>query len=312
MRDDSANVNSGRRPPPWTGTELVLGVILAWIFWPAAAYAALKGLGVEHWYYGDNAAEMGKRLGLWVGTLAAPFQVLTYPLVFSAYSGTSLAQLGLTTRRFGRNLLAGAAALLLLTPVVFGIWKLLRLLYEGAGEHGIEQHALEIVAGQHLRCGEWAMLFFTAMIAAPLHEELTFRGVLQPWLAARRWGGHAALFGALVLALAPRGERLLAAWPEGTASVIEAATPALFVLALLPLYAVICLTGRTPLDAAIFGTALLFACIHTSVWPTPMPLFVLALGLGELAQRTRSLVGPVVLHSLFNGISCMQLLLMAA
>jgi hypothetical protein len=57
-----------------------------------------------------------------------------------------------------------------------------------------------------------------------------------------------------------------------------------------------------------YNTSLLFACIHTSVWPTPVPLFVLALGLGVLAQRTRSLVGPIVLHGLFNGISCVQLL----
>jgi membrane protease YdiL (CAAX protease family) len=35
-----------------------------------------------------------------------------------------------------------------------------------------------------------------------------------------------------------------------------------------------------------------------------VPLFVLALGLGTLAARTRSLVGPIVLHSLFNAASC--------
>jgi membrane protease YdiL (CAAX protease family) len=66
--------------------------------------------------------------------------------------------------------------------------------------------------------------------------------------------------------------------------------------------------SRTPVPPAIFGTSLLFACIHTSVWPTPVPLFVLALGLGVLAQRTQSLVGPIVLHGLFNGISCVLLL----
>lgn len=307
MRDDSANVNGGR-PVPWTGAEIGLCLFLAWLFWPAAVYAALKGLDVEHWYYGEDAAEVQKRLGLWVNALASPFQVLTYPLVFSALSGTRLDQLGLTTRRLIRNVLTGAAVLLVLAPVVFGFWQLVRLLYRGAGEQGIEQHALEILAQQQLHPSEWVMLFFTAMIAAPLHEELTFRGVLQPWLAARRWGGHAAMLGAFALTLSVRGERLLAAWPEGIFSILEAAAPALFVLALLPLYFVVWATSRTPLDPAIFGTSLLFACIHSSVWPTPIPLFVLALGLGELAQRTRSLVGPIVLHSLFNGISCVQLL----
>ncbi len=308
MRDDSGNVNGGR-PVPWTGAEIVFSVFLAWIFWPAAVYAALKGLDVEHWYYGADAQEVPRRLELWVGALAAPFQVLTYPLVFSAFSRTKLEQLGLTTQRIGRNLGAGVAVLLVLAPVVFGLWHLVRLLSRGAGEQGIEQHALEKLAQQALYPGEWVMLFFTAMLAAPLHEELTFRGVLQPWLAARRWGGHAAMLGAFALALAFRGERLLSAWPEGIYPTLEAASPALFVLALLPVYITVWATSRTPLDPALFGTSLLFACLHSSVWPTPIPLFVLALGLGELAQRTRSLIGPIVLHSLFNGISCIQLLL---
>ena len=117
------------------------------------------------------------------------------------------------------------------------------------------------------------------------------------------------MLGALILALALRGERLLAAWPEGVPPLMAAAAPALFVLALLPLYLLVWWFSRTPLAAAIFGTSLLFACIHTAVWPTPIPLFVLALGLGVLAQRTRSLIGPIVLHSLFNGVSCVQLLL---
>jgi membrane protease YdiL (CAAX protease family) len=310
MQDDSTNVNAGPKPAPWSAMEIVFSMFLAWFFWPATMYAALKGLGVDRWYYGDNAPELENRLRLWVGTLAVPFQALTYPLVFSAYSNTTLAQLGLTTRQLGRNVVRGAAALVLLGPLVFGIWALVRFLGEAAGEHGIEEHVLETLAHHELTWSEWLMLFFTAMIGAPLHEELTFRGVLQPWLAARRWGGHAAMLGALVLALAFRGERLLESWPEGVASIVDAGTPALFVLSLLPLYLIVWATSRTPLDPAIFGTSLLFACIHTSVWPTPMPLFVLALGLGELAQRTRSLVGPIVLHSLFNGISCVQLLLL--
>lgn len=307
MQDNRANVNS-ERPIPWLGTEIFLSVFLAWLFWPAAVFAVLKGLGFEHWYYGDDSAETSKRMGLWIGTLAAPLQVLTYPLVFSAFRRTTWEQFGLTTRRFGRNVLAGAMVLLCLAPLVFGIWQLIRWLYGGAGEHSIEQHPLEIIAEQQLHPSEWVMLFFTAMIGASVHEELTFRGVLQPWLASHRWGGHAAMLGALVLALLFRYERLFAAWPDDLAALLEAATPALFVLALLPIYLVVWATSRTPLDPALFGTALLFGYIHP-VWPTPIPLFVLALGLGMLAQRTRSLVGPIVMHSLFNGFSCVLLLL---
>ena len=59
---------------------------------------------------------------------------------------------------------------------------------------------------------------------------------------------------------------------------------------------------------AILGTSVLFAMIHAAVWPSPVALFVLALGLGWLKERTRSLVGPMVLHSLFNAVNCALLI----
>jgi membrane protease YdiL (CAAX protease family) len=60
---------------------------------------------------------------------------------------------------------------------------------------------------------------------------------------------------------------------------------------------------------ALFGTALLFAMRHANVWPTPIPLFVLALGLGYIAYRTRSLVPSILWHSLFNAVNFVPLLL---
>jgi len=289
--------------------EILCATYFVWLVWPATVYYVLTSVGVKSWYYGDDVPEMPLRLELWVRTFAFPLQVLTVPLIFSAFSGTRPDQLGLTTRRFGRNILAGLAGWLILTPPVFGVFQLLRYLSSHYGDHPVEQHNLETLGRQHLFPAEWLMLFFTAMAAAPILEELTFRGVLQPWLTARRWGGHAAMFGALVLAIVFRWPHWQEAWPEGFSSLAIAAIPALFVLALLPIYLLVWWRSRMPLAPAVFGTSLLFACIHASVWPTPVPLFVLSLGLGVLAHRSGSLVGPIVLHGLFNGISCVQLLL---
>jgi hypothetical protein len=66
--------------------------------------------------------------------------------------------------------------------------------------------------------------------------------------------------------------------------------------------------GRAPVGPAVFGTALLFGMLHVGVWPTPIALFVLGLGLGWLAWRTQSLVGPIVLHSLFNAVGSLRFL----
>lgn len=322
MEDKPISVNVPLRRAPWSAPEVFIGVLLVWLFWPALAQSTLQAIGFYRWYYGpefiaaakdENDASGDKkqaraRMSLWPSALAAPLQALTFPLLFAALSGTRPAQLGLTMRRFGRNTFYGVAGVLILTPIVFGIYALVRYLYAHFGGAGLEKHPLEVIAEQHLFPGEWVLLFFTAMLAAPLREELTFRGVLQPWLAMRPWGGHAAMLGALALTVIYRWDHLIASWSQPRA-LATAATPALFVLGLVPVYCWVWRISRTPAAPAIFGTSLLFACIHTAVWPTPVPLFVLALGLGALTQRSGNLVGPIVLHSLFNGVSCVQLLL---
>jgi membrane protease YdiL (CAAX protease family) len=325
MQEEVPSVNVPLRNAPWSASEILLGVFLVWFFWPALTQSTLQAIGFYHWYYGSEFVATAERedgdssdkrqalarMSLWPSALAAPLQALTFPLLLAAFGNTRPEQLGLTTRRFGRNVLSGAIGLLILAPIVFGIYSLIRYLYAREGG-GVEKHALEIIAQQRLYPSEWVLLFFTPMLAAPVREELTFRGVLQPWFAVRRWGGHAAMVGAFALTVAltfsSRQAQLVAAWPQPGA-VAASAMPVLFVLGTVPLYALVCWRSRTPVGPAIFGTSLLFACIHTAVWPTPVPLFVLSLGLGILAQRSGSLVGPMVLHSLFNGISCVQLLL---
>lgn len=60
---------------------------------------------------------------------------------------------------------------------------------------------------------------------------------------------------------------------------------------------------RSQVRLMLWGQAMLFAAFHSPVWPTPIPLLVLALGLGWLALRTNSLVAPIVVHMLFNAVA---------
>jgi membrane protease YdiL (CAAX protease family) len=90
-------------------------------------------------------------------------------------------------------------------------------------------------------------------------------------------------------------------------SLVIALQPAGFVMLMVPGYLLVRYFFRSQRGGAIYATALLFGSIHSN-WPTPVALFVLGLGLGWLAYRTQSLVGPMVLHMLFNGVACVTLL----
>ncbi len=60
---------------------------------------------------------------------------------------------------------------------------------------------------------------------------------------------------------------------------------------------------------ALYLNGLLFGAIHSSVWPSPIPLFPLGVGLAWVAYRTQSLVSSIVAHALFNGVACLFLFL---
>jgi len=61
------------------------------------------------------------------------------------------------------------------------------------------------------------------------------------------------------------------------------------------------LAKQVGIGGALVISSAVFAMVHMMTEPQAvMPLFVLALALGYVAYRTRSLVGPIVGHSLFN------------
>jgi membrane protease YdiL (CAAX protease family) len=150
---------------------------------------------------------------------------------------------------------------------------------------------------------EWALLGFSVMLAAPLWEELLFRGLLPALCRKLRGsGGHAAMTLALMAAMWLRRNEIAEALGKDFLTLLLAAMPVLFVVAMVPLYALVYWRSRTENGPVVFGTALLFAAVH-STWPTPVALFILALGLGWLAVWTRSLLAPIIVHALFNALS---------
>jgi membrane protease YdiL (CAAX protease family) len=364
------------RAVPWNGPEVILAFLAFW-GWPALWYHVLGALG---WRTGPPGLDL-----LRSQLLAFPCVVATILLLCRSASGTRPADLGLTVGRVGPDLLAAVIGAAVLTPLA-------NLLNIAAAQllSEAEPHPLQRLAEGSASPAVWVMLVASATVAAPVMEELLFRGLLLGWLEKQPSYGPVVLGLALAFALthgwtrersvgeketwykrqdaaeqeftgtlralgegaerhyeltvegkpevhrvSPGPEEDLltpfdgrqvhlvgkvvgeAVWP-GRITVLdppwpERPAPVVFVLLMVPGYFVFpWLVRRWLPDAAaaraVYAGALLFGAIH-GAWPSGVPLFVLGLGLGFLAVRTRSLVGPIVLHGLFNGVACVLLAL---
>jgi len=289
-----------RRLVPWSGYEVCLVFLFTLLLLPTLLKELLNLTGFFNWLYAVGApdAELAEgRRSLWASAAAFPFQLAGSLIILRTLSGTRLYQLGLMIRGGARNVLIGWFAWLLLTPAVL-LLNILVLWGYWAWKGGPpKEHPLTRIAQAQPSGIEWILIILSTVLTAPILEELLFRRVLQGWSARRPWGGPIALAAAFGLTF-------------GNAALDR--EPVVFVLILAPG----CFLGEwlfrrwltQPYAArAIYSTALLFAVFH--IWPTPVPLFALGLGLGYLACRTQSLIAPIVCHALFNGVACMVMLL---
>ncbi len=307
-------------PVHWSAAQILLIVFLAPV-WFSLCHEAFHALGIYRALYGPELVALARdtspgvnvearqlaqlRLVLWAGPPTFLLQLGSTLLVLYVLSGTRPREVGLSRHRLGTNLLAGALAALALTPGVYGLNALVVLLH---GDSAIQEHSFTRLGQVRLAPSEWALFVFAAVIAAPVWEELLVRGILQPWFATRRWGAHLAMALAFGIALVTRADVIRAAFDRSAAAVIRECVPALCVLGLVPVYLLVCWRARSSVGPTLFATAVLFGWAHARVWPSPVPLVLLGLGLGYLAYRTQSIVGPIVLHALFNATACAALI----
>jgi membrane protease YdiL (CAAX protease family) len=314
---------------PWGGFEVVVAFLVLGAVVPAVAFQALVKSGLLTRVYGPDfppppaspappvaacaavagaaaasaaqfrQAELATLRGLWAGALALPFQlaliVLARRTLYPAWAGPQRRPL------VAAQLVLAAVAWAVLTPAVLVFNQLALYLFSVLGGSP-EVHPLAGLTGPRPLLDQ-ILFLFRACVAAPLVEELLFRGALLPWLIG---GRHRAVV-TVVLGVTVAG--FLVYQPDSPAEVATRG-PVLFAVALAAGYAVLvrAFQRKARTVGAVYASAGVFAVVHSTVWPSPVPLFALGLGLGYLAVRTRGVLVPAVVHGLFNAVSALFVL----
>jgi membrane protease YdiL (CAAX protease family) len=304
-----------RRAVPWQGAQVSALAFALLLLCPFLAQTVLVATPLLKHLYGSDFFEAVERreeyavarFQVWTAVLAFPLS-LAAVAAFMKLSGARPYQLGLAGRHVGRDAFLGVLGALALTPAVqvlnFGVSLLWRDYVASPRPHPVTE-----ITQTQPQAIDWVLIFGSAMIAAPVLEELLFRGVLQTWFSSRPHGGDVAVGCAVTIAA------YFVAIPVYQATELRtgliALAPFLFAVGMVLPYLLLRRLVRSPAANGIYGAALLFGIFHSSAWPTPIALFVLAVGLGLLYYRTQSLVPSIVTHALFNAVSFVELVIEA-
>ncbi|MBX9628052.1 MAG: CPBP family intramembrane metalloprotease [Gemmataceae bacterium] len=302
-------------PRPWrapwgglavVGAFLLLGPYLA----PPIGAEVLSRAGVFTRLYGedlpaspgeddpDRAAAAVVR-GLWGGLAAFPVQLgVVAAAAVVLHVGSHRACSPSVAARVRLAVFAGLGLMLLVHAVHTTVNLLFAELNWAPGQHPLTRMGNRPALDQTL-------FAFEACVRAPVVEELCFRGILLPWVLGSRdrvWFTLAAAVGLGVLfglARASAGhDPTLVVGPGLFAGGLAAGW-----LAVGPAF-----RRKRRSAGAVYASAALFAAVHSAVWPSPVPLFLLGLGLGWLALRTGGILAPVIVHGLFNAVSVLYVL----
>ena len=316
--------------PVINGAALV-GAFVVFVTAGALSQTVLHATGFYHRLYGhdfpagwpDVAAQTVQFL--WSAAFAFPVQIGSIVWLSLVLGGNPV-----HGRGWPRHVVSGYLTWLMITPAAFLVFVLANLAHSQLTGQSPDKHPLTAL-GDTAGKREWALFVLQTVLLAPVLEELVFRGLLLPWLAQRdpppppdsplvvppAWRPLAVMLLAVGVATALQAKDVERAWASGDWAVTVAhLIPGIFFLALVPLDFVPFHRLRRHLRVrsrqhvrAILASSALFAAFHAHVWPSPVPLFVLAVALGYLYLRTRSLIGPIVVHGLFNAVSAVYLLL---
>lgn len=211
---------------------------------------------------------------------------------------------GISLEHIPHDLFIGGFAFLILAPITFAIQYIFVYVF------GIESHHPLIELLKEDSTGKlFGVVTLLAVIVAPISEEYFFRVLLQGWLersflARNKRDGEAERLAQSSSTRSGNGD------DEGSGeSVPESAqnpyaSPAFKdAIDRRSVASVVPYSGSIPIGIS----AAVFALMHWSHGPDPAALFILAIGLGYMYQRTHRWLPCVVTHACLNGTTMLLL-----
>jgi membrane protease YdiL (CAAX protease family) len=297
-----------RRPVPWGWPAAVLAVL----FVLTALLAAASASPPEPPSVIPNPLQAAERiLGIMLLEVIVTGAALALVVAFSS---PNMADLGLPpyVDGFLRDVRSGIVAWLAALAPVFGLLLVVRYMLHQSEEPS--HHPLVDTVIRDPYFGVMLLATLAVVVVAPICEEIIFRLLLQGWLekwedARLGWREDKSNDEAPMTndeARMTNDECRMTneeqSPPDDSSFVIRHSSfsasdqPPRRGLAGLPY-------GWLP----ILVSSLLFALAHIGYGPEPVPLFVLALILGYVYQRTHRIVPCIVTHALFNLIAVIML-----
>ena len=301
-----------RRPVPWTIVDL-LAIAVVYVLTNVALVVGLHeitgtAIGEERSLNDIAAAMLATSLANLSTAGLAIFWV-------RRRAGASWADLGFRFDRAVGDLRLGLLAFAAVSAPVYLLQSLLSQLVK-------EQHPIIEMLQRHRELWVFALSGLSAVIIAPIAEELFFRVLLQGWLESLAGGPRPAPADPSQAAVEQVPNLPLSAGPadpenpyspspslassrHGEPAAVEpgpAASPG-------ARYS----WGALRWDyLSIIVSSLVFSLMHLGHGADPIPLFFLALALGYLYQCTGRLLPSVVVHFCLNGCSMLALCFGAA
>jgi membrane protease YdiL (CAAX protease family) len=228
------------------------------------------------------------------------------PLLVRFVSGARLRDLGIGLDGWMRQAALGVGAMLFVAPIIYAVQLVVLQIWP---PDPTNDHPVKKMLEEQFTAGVVYLAIVSAVILAPMLEELMFRAIFQGWLSAWLERSRNARSRR---PLQPSGP-LEALGDDGFAAddwgLDVAAAPETndWEKAQAPSDPSVHQTDRFPWRAVLL-TSLFFATVHLPQWPAPIAIFVLSMALGTVYQRSGSLIASSFMHATFNGLSTIALI----